>query len=166
MHRNREKIKEQVDEKISEILEEGINHENLEALGDLVDIHKDVSNEEYWEKKEEVMEMNRRGYGSEYGNYGRRGVPGSGRGRYSRRGMNGRYQGENMLEDMHEMYRDYSDGREEYGRGNYGAKNETMKSLECMLESVVDFMEMLKKDANSQEEVELIQRYAEEIGDM
>ena len=41
-----------------------------------------------------------------------------------------------------------------------------MKSLEYMLESVVEFMEMLKQDATSQEEVELIKHYSKKISQM
>ena len=41
-----------------------------------------------------------------------------------------------------------------------------MESLNTMLESVVDFMAMLKKDANSQEELDLIKRYSKTISDM
>lgn len=50
--------------------------------------------------------------------------------------------------------------------GNYSAKHDTMKSLEYMLESVVDFIEMLKKDANSQEEVQMIKEYTKQISEM
>ena len=46
-----EKLKQQVTEKINFILEEGIEIDNLDSLGKLVDIHKDLSNEEYWKKK-------------------------------------------------------------------------------------------------------------------
>lgn len=84
---------------------------------------------------------------------------GTGRGRR-------RYRGEETIEDMHEMYKDYSEGREEYGRGNYGAKEGTMKSLDYMLQSVVEFVEMLKRDASSQEEAELIQKYTRQISEM
>lgn len=108
-----------------------------------------------------------------HGEYGRRGVRGTGRGRYSRRGMTGtgrgRYNGDDSEEMMNEMYdahTEYMRGKEEYRRGNYGAKDDTMESLECMLESVVDFMKMLKKNADNQEEVELISEYAEKISEM
>lgn len=86
-----EKLKEKVEEQINNILEDGIQSSNLEALYKLVDIHKDLANVEYWKKEEEKM---MRGYGdgsmgygnynmggysdggySGYGNYGRRGVP-------------------------------------------------------------------------------------------
>lgn len=117
--------------------------------------------------------MNYRNHGDEYG---RRGVPGSGRSRrYGRRGVpgtgrRGRYSGEDdseeMMNEMYGAHREYRRGKEEYRRGNYGAKDDTMESLECMMESVVDFIEALKKNADSQEEVELIQKYTEEISEM
>ena len=59
-----------------------------------------------------------------------------------------------------------NDGKEEYNRGNYGARNETMRSLEGMLESVTDFIEMLQNDAGSQEEVDMIKHYTRRISEM
>ena len=113
---------------------------------------------------------------SGYGNYGRenygresygRGRERDSRGRYKEGGSYGRnYRGEEMLDEMYKGYQGYSEGREEYGRGNYGAKDGTMKSLEYMLQSVTDFLEMLKQDANSQEEMQLILEYAKQIGEM
>lgn len=167
-----EKIKAQVEEKINTIIgDEGIQMGNLDMLGKLIDIHKDLSNEDYWNKKKEVMEMRYREYGDEYsygredyGNYGRRGVPGTGRGRgrrYSERGRDSRYRGEETMDNMYGAYQDYSEGKERYGHGSA-----TMKSLDYMLKSVVEFIEMLKEEASSQEEVQLIQKYTQEISDM
>ena len=67
---------------------------------------------------------------------------------------------------MYEAYGNYEDGRQEYNRGNYSAKDSTLKSLEYMLESMVDFVEMLKSEAGSQEEMELIRRYTQQIAQM
>lgn len=163
------KLKEQLEEKIDIIAEQGIQEDTLDVLCKLVDIHKDLSNEEYWKKKQEVMEMMYRDYPEyreDYGNYGRRGVPGTGRGRgYSARGR-GRYRGDDMMEEMYGAYQDYSEGKEEYNRGNYGAKQDTMKSLDYMLKSVVEFIEMLKQDASSQEEIDLIKHYSKKISEM
>lgn len=163
------KLKEQLEEKIDIIAEQGIQEDTLDVLCKLVDIHKDLSNEEYWKKKQEVMEMMYRDYPEyreDYGNYGRRGVPGTGRGReYSARGR-GRYRGDDMMEEMYGAYQDYSEGKEEYNRGNYGAKQDTMKSLDYMLKSVVEFIEMLKEDASSQEEIDLIKHYSKKISEM
>ena len=51
-----QKLKQKVEEKINNVLKQGIESSNLNALYQLVDIHKDIANEEYWKKKEEVME--------------------------------------------------------------------------------------------------------------
>jgi len=67
---------------------------------------------------------------------------------------------------MHESYGAYREGREQYNRGNYGAEQDTMKSLDYMLKSVKQFMQMLSKDAGSEEEMRMIKRTAQEIGDM
>ena len=51
-------------------------------------------------------------------------------------------------------------------RGNYGAEQDSMRALEYMLESVCQFMEMLERDAGSQEEAQMIKKYARKIGEM
>ena len=111
-------------------------------------------------------------YGEEYGEYGRRGVPGTGRGRYrenyGRRGVPGtgrRYRGEEMMDDMYEAYQAYSDGRDMYN-DSYGAKQETMESFKYMLKSFKDFFKHLQKEADSQEETELLKKTAKEISEM
>lgn len=172
-----DKVKEQVEEKINNIMTQGIKPENIDNLYKLVDIHKDLANEEYWKIKEGGNEMRYRygNYTNEYGreSYGEDMYSGGrirdSRGRYMERGGSGRrgnYRGHDMLDNMYENYGEYSESREEYKRGNYGAKGDTMKSLEYMLESVVDFMEMLKEDASSKEEVDLIKKYSKKISEM
>lgn len=91
------------------------------------------------------------------GEYGRRGVPGTGR---------GRYRGYGYLDDMNESYGNYSESKESYRRGNYGAGDDSMKSLEYMLKATHQFIKTLKEDADNPEEIELIQEYAQKIGDM
>ena len=171
-----EKLKEQVESQINSVIEEGVTPENVDYIYRLIDIHKDIANEEYWKKKEEMYMYRNSGYGNygrdEYGrggygneSYGRR--QRDSRGRYKEGGSYGRnYRGEEMLDEMYKGYQGYSEGREEYGRGNYGAKDGTMKSLEYMLQSVTEFLEMLKQDANSQEEMQLIQEYTRHISEM
>lgn len=51
-----EKIIEQSTERIEEILEQGIQAENVEMLGELVDIQKDLEKMEYLKKKKEVLD--------------------------------------------------------------------------------------------------------------
>ena len=133
-------------------------------LGELVDIHKDLKNEEYWKKKEEVYAMK---YRDDYGTYSRRGNYRDG-GSYGRRGRyrGGYGDGEEKMEEMMEHYSNYNEARREYNRGNYGAGSDKIKSLEYMLESGVDFFEMLQEEAESPEEMELVKKYFRKIGNM
>lgn len=161
-----EEIREKTEDIISKILEEGVNQDNIDMLGKVIDIHKDVENEEYWKIKEDFMMYRDRGY-DDYPSvkYGARRR--DGRGRYMESGNYGRrYRGHDMIDDMSDNYGRYEEGKEQYVRGNYGAKEDTMKSLEYMLQSVEDFMCMLADDAQSQEEVEMIKRTARKIADM
>ena len=50
-------LKELVEAELKDILNIGIQVENIDNLGKLVDIHKDIENEEYWKEKEEVYKM-------------------------------------------------------------------------------------------------------------
>lgn len=164
-----EEFTEKVEQQIKEISAEGVNTGNVDYLYRLVDIHKDLKNEEYWKEK---IDMYREGYGN-YGDYndynggrrrdirgrymegesyGRRGVKGTGR---------GRYRGEEMMDEMYKNYGEYSEGRD-----NYGADQATIQSLEKMLESVKKFMKHLGNEAKSQEEVEMIKETAREISEM
>ena len=162
----REKISEETEKKIEEVLEQGLQPNNIDMLYTLVDIHKDIANEEYWEKKEETMRYRNYSEGSYRENdaYGRR--QRDSRGRYKEGSRGGRYRGHEMIDDMYQAYGEYNEGKERYERGSYGAKEDSMKSLEYMLECMVDFVEMLKQDANSQEEVQLIKEYTRRIADM
>lgn len=169
-------VKEESEKIIDDILEDGIKKENIDFLYKIIDIHKDIANEEYWKVKKEDIRM-RYNTGS-YGNYGRdeyneygRGRRRDSRGRYmegSRQyeGRGRRYRGHDMIDEMSDHYGNYSESRESANRGNYNAKEDTMKSLEYMLESMVDFVEMLKEEANSQEEMELIRHYTKKISEM
>ena len=176
-----EDLKTKVHEAISKVVEEDNILGNVDLLYKLVDIHKDISNEEYWKEKEENMKIRYGNYGEEYGNYGREQYGRDNYGNYSEgsygrrmRDSRGRYtgeygrryRGEEMVEDMHDAYREYAEGREQYGRGNYGAKEDTMKGLRKMLESATDFVDMLKRDASSQEEAQMIQEYTRRMSEM
>ena len=160
-----DKLKEKTEYIIEDILNDGINHDNIDMLGKVVDIHKDMANEEYWCAKEEKM-MYRDGRYNDYPsmNYGARRR--DSRGRYMDGSRDRRYRGHDMIDKMYDMYSTYMGDREEMNRGNYGAKDDTMKSLEYMLESMVDLVETLKQDASSQEEMDLIRRYTREISEM
>lgn len=51
-----EKVKTLVETKIEKLLETGIQVGNVDYFGKLIDIHKDIENEEYWKIKKEVLE--------------------------------------------------------------------------------------------------------------
>lgn len=157
------------------ILDEGIHSENVDFLYKIVDIHKDIANEEYWQVKKEDMNMrySNRGSMMNYGNYdegsyGRRSRDSRGRyseGSYGRRGMSGsgrgRYRGEEMLDEMSYHYGNYSEGREQYG-----ADGETLKSFEYMLKSFKDYYKHLKQEASSQQEIQMLEDTAREMLEM
>lgn len=162
-----------VQEKINKIIESGIQSTNIDYLYKLIDIQKDIANEQYWKKKEEFMmyrdymrneyddEMyNRRGmpgrgrYGE--GNYGRRGVPGTGR---------GRYRGDYAIDEMRENYMNYSEANEATMRGNYGAEGDMIQSVESIMKNVYEIVQELS-EANSPEVEKIIKKYAKKISEM
>ena len=180
-----EKVKEETEKLINRILEEGIKMENIDFLYKMIDIHKDIANEDYWDVKKEGIKMKyRTGYSGEsygrdeygrgsygkyednrygnYGNYGRR--MRDSRGRYM--GGYNEYHNDDTMRTLMSSYQAYSDSKEAYGEGNYGAKGETITNLDYMLQSVVEFMQMLKNDVNSQEEMDLIKHYSKQISEM
>lgn len=142
------KIIESVEKLISTIIDKDINTENVKLLSLLVDIHKDIKNEEYWKEK---IKMRYRNYSEGYGrsNYGRR----------------GNYRGDDMLEEMNDNYGEYSESKYNESRG-YGHNEDSIKPLKKMLKSVEEFMCMLIDEASSKEEIELIQKTARKISDM
>ena len=168
-----DEIKELVEKELKQLIKDGIQTDNIDNIDKLVDIHKDIENECYWKNKEEVMKMRYSDYDEgkysmydyEDDRYGRRGIPGSGRRRYRGDYRHGTESGE-MMNKMSEHYGDYEYSKEEFGRGNYGAKNDTMKSLEYMLQAAMEFMERLEEEADSPEEVQLVKKYAKKIGMM
>lgn len=170
-----EKTKEKSEKLIEELTKDGIKTDNLSMLEKIIDIHKDIANEEYWQcKKEEIKMRYRNSYNdgyNEYGeDYGRRGVPGTGRRygndmSYGRRGVpgsgRGRYRGEEMIDEMAYHYGNYSDGKE-----MYGADGDTLESFKYMLKAFKDYYKHLKQEASSQEEVQLLEKTAREISEI
>lgn len=153
-------------DKVKQLLQENsgeITGNTLEAIGDLVDIYKDIANVEYWCEKEESEMYGRYGrdyYGRDsYGNYDRS----YGRDSYGRRERDsrGRYRGHEYMDEMYDEYSKYMEGR-----SRYGANEDTKKSLEYMLRSMEDFARMLKEDAGSEEEVQMIRQTAQRIAQM
>ena len=156
-----DKTKEEVEKLIKQVTESGLQVANVELLYKLIDIHKDINNEEYWKKKEENMMYrdydnysggrSRDSRGRYMDSYGRRGVPGTGR---------GRYRGYDMIEEMGEHYGDYSEGRD-----NYGNDRETEKSFDKMLQSLEDFTYLIMQEVDSQDKIEKVRKTARKISE-
>lgn len=147
-----DRIIEAADNQLEEILKTNTFGEKIDAVYKIMDIRKDAKKE----KESGNMRYNRYNEYNEYGRYDD----------YNRRGVDRKYRGGEHLDRMYNNYNNYEYGREEYNRGNYNAKGDTLKSLEYMLESVADFFMMLKSEANSQEEMQLIREYTKRISEM
>lgn len=109
---------------------------------------------------------------NDYNDYGRRGVPGTGRryrGEYGRRGVKGtgrgRYNGEDAMDEMMEHYGNYSDASYEAERGNYGAENEMVKSVEGIMQNICEIVEELAETGNP-EVMKVIKKHSQKISEM
>ena len=103
-------IKEKVEKIISDMGERELEPNDIDMLGKLVDIHKDIANEEYWKEKLEMRYGNyRRDYDYDDMSYGRRRR--DSRGRYMKSGK--------MMDDMYDTYNRYDESR------SYGDRGET-----------------------------------------
>ena len=165
-----DKIKNIVIKELEQFSEDEFTREDLDTLGKLVDIDKDLENIDYWNVKKEVLKMRYNDYDryseggySEggYGNYGRRGVPGTGRSRYR-----GHDDGEEMLDNMRESYSAYSESRSAYGRGNYGAEQESMRALEDTMELFTEFAQKMIQEVDSPEAKQIIKKHLRKISQM
>ena len=163
-----QKVLEKVENKIEELINtEGVNKNTIDYLYKLIDVKKDIKNEDYWKVKEENY-MRYRGYsegGYNEGGYGRRGVKGSGRGRYRGGRGSGRYRGDESIEDMQENYEAYNEAKEEYNRGNYGAEGGMVESVEGIMESVYDIVEEIAQEG-SPEVMQIVKKYSKKISEM
>lgn len=170
-----ENLKEQVEKQLENIATTGIQSNNVDLLYKLIDIHKDISQEKYWDEKiklkKEGLEMRRYREGAEYNPYGREEYGNYGREQYGRRrrdsrgrfmegGSYGHDDGEQMMDEMMGNYQSYRENM------SYGAEQDGMKSLNKMLESAYEFVEMLTQDAKSQEEVELIKKWTRKMSQL
>lgn len=153
-----EKLKNASLDKVKNLLEESNNEitgNNLEAIGDLVDIYKDICNVEYWyEKEDNEMYGNygRDSYGEYgrgyYGEYGRRGRDSYGR---RERDSRGRYRGD---DEMDRMYGEY--GRYQESRSRYGAGEETDRSYHYMVKALEDFIKVLHEEADTEQQRQML----------
>ena len=163
-----DKIKEMVVKELEQFSDATDLHgDELDVLYKLVDIDKDLENIDYWKVKKEVMKMRYNNYGDyseggySEGRYGRRGVPGTGRGRYR-----GHDDGEDIIEDMKYSYSAYSDSRNAYGRGNYGAEQENMEALEDTMRLFTEFAQKMIQEVDSPEAKQIIKKHLRKISQM
>lgn len=177
-----DKLKEETDKSMKRVLEQGVQTNNVDFLYKMIDIKKDIA--EIEKEDEEMMYRAGGSYGEgsygrgsyraggsggsrggsygEYGegSYGRRGVPGSGRGRYRGGRGSGRYRGEEMMDEMMYHYGNYNES------GQYGAEGESMEALSNLMESAYEYFKDLKENANSQEEIKMMEHYFKKMGQM
>ena len=97
------------------------------------------------------------GYGNEYGR---------GYGEYGRRGVDSKYRASKYMDGMRGSYEAYEDSRNEYNRGNYGAKEDGLKELEYMMHAAVKFIKMVKEEATSPEEQEIVRKHIMKLSEM
>lgn len=120
---------------------------DIDYLYKVVDIYKDLK---------EVENMNNYGNYNGYGNYGEE---------YGRRGVDSRYRGESYMDGMRGSYRNYEEARNEYNRGNYGAKEDGLKELEYMMHAAMKFIKTVKEEATSPEEQEIVRKHIMKISE-
>ena len=135
-----------MEESITNILDSGLNTNNLDTLYKLSKI-KHMTKED--------MEMNYGNYGGRrpgydtYGNYGNYGE--YGRGSYGARGRDMRYRGDESLDRMSGEY-----GRYMESRSRYGASEETDKSYHYMVKALEDFIKVLYEEADSEQQKQML----------
>ena len=141
-----EKILKITGEYIEQVADNGLEDVDIDYLSQIVDIHKDM-------KEVECMNYGR------YGNYGKYNE-------YGRRGVDAKYRGENYMDSMRGSYRTYEEARNEYNAGNYGAKEDGLRELEYMMHSAMKFIKMIKEEATSPEEQEIVRKHIMKISEM
>ena len=132
-----DKVIEKVEEKIQNIVKEGINTSNLEHLYKLSKI-------KHLAKEDKEMYGNYSGRGPGHGSYGNYGEYNDA---YGRRGYDMKYRGEDELDRMAGEY-----GRYQESRSRYGASEETDKSFHYMVKALEDFIKVLEQESETQQQ--------------
>lgn len=143
------KTTEETEKLIYDIVKDGIEVENIEYLYQLIDIHKDIKEEE------SIMYGNYGNYSGNYGNYGNYGANYNGRNAgydsYGRRGYDAKYRGDESLDRMAGEYGRYSESRNRYGAGE-----ETDKSYHYMVKALEDFIKVLHEEAETPQQKQML----------
>ena len=150
-----ERVIEKVEEPMKQILDQGIDLNNVEYLYKLSKI-------KHMAKEDKDMNMEYRNYGNYsgrrpgydsygryYGNYGN-----YNEGSYGRQGRDMKYRGDDEIDRMSMEYGRYQENRNRYG----AADQETDKSFHYMVKSLEDFIRVLYEEAETpQQKQELMQ---------
>ena len=146
-------ICEQVNKGLKNIKEQGIQQSNVDYLGKLIDIQKDIKNIEYWEEKIKMM------YRGNYGNYGAfDNYRDSGNYGYGARGYDTRYRGYDSLDRINNEYGRYMENQE-----RYGLNEDTNKSYHYMVEAWKDFTKVLNDEAKTPEQKQMLKNALQQI---
>ena len=142
------KLEKKTEESINNILDEGINTNNLELLYKLTKIN-------HIAKEEENMNYGYYGnYGARrpgYDSYGRDNYGEYGRDNYGRRGYDMKYRGDDSLDRMAGEYGRYQESRQRYGAGE-----ETDKSFHYMVKALEDFIRVLHEETDSPQQKQML----------
>lgn len=71
-----------------------------------------------------------------------------------------------MIEDMKYSYSAYSESRNAYGRGNYGAEQESMEALEDTMRLFTEFAQKMIQEVDSPEAKQIIKKHLRKISQM
>ena len=127
------KVIKSTDEIIKEVLDNGINMNNIEYLYKLSKIN-------HMAKEDECM--------NNYGSYGRPGY--NAYGNYSRRGYDMKYRGEDELDRIRGEYGRYMESR------SYGDGEESDKSFHYMIKSLEGFIRTIGEEAETPQQKQML----------
>ena len=186
------KMCELIEMELGKIAEKGLTTSNLETAYKLIDMYKDLKNTEYWETKGEyydtvLMEMQggysqNDGYSMMEDDYAMKGRKRDRMGRYSRddgmggqsyargrggRDNRGRYSregGYSQNDGGYSMYDRYMDAKQSY-RSNQSmdGKQKLMESLEDYMDDFTEKIKEMARDADSQDERDLINKFMNKL---
>lgn len=160
-----EKIKELVENKLKEIETKGVlDDKTISTLETLIEIHRGIEDGEYLKKEREAGTMRYRNYDEDM--YGARRRDSRGRYMGNRNDRYGHHMPEDYWERVMDGYEGYMDGMERYRRGNYNGKDQSIESLEKMLDGIVAFMEEILNDPERHEEKEVVKHYIRTFTEM
>ena len=166
------KLMEQIKKELKEIEEKGINASNLELIGKLADIYKDLGEIEKMDNGGQDMQEYGRyregggGYGAyREGGYNARGGGGGGGG-YREGGYNEGYgrrysRMRDHMDRMMDGVDQYEYGKERYMHG--GDESRVIEGLEKIMYAVCMFVESAMDFAESPQEKELIRKHIQKI---